>query len=177
MNCAIMNSEPVEYCVGCNSAYLSFLHSYDVLMGTFIMQNNKNISCRSLLVDKDRLNLIENINSYTRNVWKMGYCSGTSDCAHWVNEVPSILLFIITLFLDCFDCDLESVEINCTLTKETTDFIAKFNATSRCISINLSDSCVKCLADYQALNSFYDNIRAVKGDKFCFDTRDKVNCR
>lgn len=76
MHCAVMNSEPVEYCINCSLAYSSFLSSYDDLMNTLIMHNSKNMSCRSLLVDNDRLNLIENINAYTRSLWKMGYCAG-----------------------------------------------------------------------------------------------------
>lgn len=71
-----MNSEPVQYCINCNLAYLAFLGSYDDLMTTFIIQKNHNVSCRSLIVDNDRLNLIENINAYTRSLWDMGYCSG-----------------------------------------------------------------------------------------------------
>lgn len=76
MYCAVMNAEPVEYCIKCSLAYLSFLSSYDDLMSTFMMQNTKNVSCRLLIVDNDRLNLIENINAYTRNLWNMGFCSG-----------------------------------------------------------------------------------------------------
>lgn len=67
--------------------------------------------------------------------------------------------------------------INCKLTNETMNFNAKFNATSECISNSTSNStetCVDCLSAYQTLNNFYDGIRGVKGDKFCYDTRDKV---
>lgn len=54
------------------------------------------------------------------------------------------------------------------------DFNAKFNVTHECISTNLIGPCLDCLSVYQTLNNFYDGIRAIKGDKFCFDTRDKV---
>lgn len=76
MHCAIVSAEPVEYCIKCSLEYWKFLASYDDLMSTYISQDNKNVSCRSLKVDNDRLNLIENINAYTRNLWDMGYCSG-----------------------------------------------------------------------------------------------------
>lgn len=54
------------------------------------------------------------------------------------------------------------------------DFNAKFHETSQCISMNLIEPCLDCLSAYQTLNTFYDGIREIKGDKFCFDTQDKV---
>lgn len=80
----------------------------------------------------------------------------------------------IPIFADCYDCDVESMSSNCKLTNETMDFNAKFNATSQCILTNLKEACSDCLSPYQTLNTFYDGIREVKGDKFCFDTQDKV---
>lgn len=64
--------------------------------------------------------------------------------------------------------------IDCHLTNETIDFNAKFDETSQCISKKYSEPCTACLSSYQKLNGVYDEIRTIKGDKFCFDTRDKV---
>lgn len=85
MHCAVMNSEPVEYCNNCGSEFLSFMGSYEKLMDAYIMKDNKSVSCRALIVDNDRLNLIENIYAYTRNLWNIGYCSGM--CIVHVNTI------------------------------------------------------------------------------------------
>lgn len=169
MHCVIVKAEPVEYCIKCSLEYWEFLASYDDLMNTIISQDSKNVSCRSLKVDNDRLNLIENINAYTRNLWNMGFCSG-----RYVHARSNSKQTMISHFLDCYDCNKETMPFNCTLTNETMDFNAKFNAIHECISTNLIGPCLDCLSDYQTLNNFYDDIRATKGDKFCFDTRDKV---
>lgn len=64
---------------------------------------------------------------------------------------------------------------NCSLSNRTIAFNAQFNKTHECISTNRTHACPYCVENYQELNGLYDKIRSVKRDKFCFDTKDKVN--
>lgn len=64
---------------------------------------------------------------------------------------------------------------NCSLSNRTIAFNAQFNKTHECISTNRTHACPYCVENYQELNDLYDKIRSLKRDKFCFDTKDKVN--
>lgn len=78
MLCAIKHAEPVTYCTTCYEEFTKVLISYRSLLSGSEMQYGANVSCKSMYIDKDRLNVIENVVRQAQDMWEAGYCSGKS---------------------------------------------------------------------------------------------------
>lgn len=88
-----------------------------------------------------------------------------------------LLFFFYSRIIDCYDnCDLSKFPTNCTVSNNTKLFQNSSSHFKECYKAHIGNDtvCQNCGDAYNKMNTIYNDIRKGKGDKFCFDIKDKV---
>lgn len=68
--CAIKNSEPITYCIGCGRPLSDVIVKYNDLIA--------NEKCKGEYFNQDRLNILEILHTNALSLWDAGSCSSKS---------------------------------------------------------------------------------------------------
>lgn len=72
-SCFLNNIESADFCLECAGEYGILLKRFDELINGV---NPQNVACRSLLIDNNQMNFIENTMENAKRFWNSGSCSG-----------------------------------------------------------------------------------------------------
>lgn len=133
---------PVTYCLNCDKAYDELMRAYTTLN---LMVDEKNVSCKSLFFDQDRLGLIQKSYMAGVSLWTGGYCD------------------------DCYETPMTVSN----KTVEFLNLTEQFQQCTKTASAD--NICVKCAEIYDSVNKNYEAIRKLANDEVCFDLQDKIN--
>ncbi|XP_021345047.1 osteopetrosis-associated transmembrane protein 1-like [Mizuhopecten yessoensis] len=126
----------------------------------FLFQDDKDKDdCKSLLLNADRIQVLNEIYNNIEQIWKEANCKG------------------------CFRS--VAVDVNGTVvykySKDTMEFMDKYKVVSTCLRHNPAQGdgndsvCEVCRGNYTQLNSFFKKVRAAKKDSVCMDLVDMMN--
>lgn len=76
IQCAIENNKDASICLNCKEQYKNVTVTYTELMAESEVKLGENITCRSIYVDVNLLNLIDTIYHNAKGIWDSAYCSG-----------------------------------------------------------------------------------------------------
>ncbi|XP_060065125.1 osteopetrosis-associated transmembrane protein 1-like [Ylistrum balloti] len=155
IKCIIEKARPFRFCEECVVYYKHTMESYSDI----VKDGKDRDGCKSLLLNADRVQVLNEIYNNIRQIWDEANCKG------------------------CFSS--VSIDGNGTViyqySKDTTEFMGKYKTVSRCLrhyqsNGNSNDSvCEVCRGNYTDLNTFYKKVRSAKNDLVCMDLVDMMN--
>lgn len=148
--CFIEHARPITVCQNCIEDYMSVLNSYKQIMN--LIDGDTGEVCKMILVNVDRLEVVEASFNYVKKQWKKASC----DKCFQINstKLDSETVKILNLHTKIEECE---------------------NNVSVPISYQSSNSvvCTSCETSYLEINRFYDENGA--HSKFCMDIVDMIN--
>ncbi|GLH16303.1 Uncharacterized protein GBIM_20609 [Gryllus bimaculatus] len=151
--CAIMNARPITLCEFCATNYTNVQVAYDQILK---LEDESGAPCRKILINVDRLEILENGYMYVQHLWKNGHCES---CLEVVNGT-----------------------ITDKLRNETQQFLKFYHKVNACFSHHYKNGsyndsvCKDCKTIYDDMNDFYEKLKNIQGEgNICVDIVDSVN--
>lgn len=150
---AMTHANPFIMCTGNNTfhAYRATMELYDDLLTSIDPASHKEF-CSARFLNKNRMSVVTTLLSNSANLWNSANCD---EC--YANKTYNF-------------------------SNSTKDFLLSLDVYKTCVlnvttnhTINNTFVCVDCIADYQTLNGFYEQIKKSTNNKICFDLEDKVS--
>lgn len=76
VECVLQNNNGGTFCQKCLKDYVNVTHYYNLLLEGEETVKGTNITCRSLYVDNNQLNLVDTVYANAKRFWELGACSG-----------------------------------------------------------------------------------------------------
>lgn len=149
-NCSIANARPITFCESCVDSYIEVLASH-----TEILEGNEDgVNCKQMLINMDRLEIIETFYTNFVQLWDKGECN---------------YCFVLNP-----NGTITSVRNNNTIKFHSLDSIVR-----ECVQKNIQNKsiiCSECLAPYKNLNDFYNTLKySNESGRVCMDIVDSMN--